>query len=87
MGNQELFDKYIKGLLSETEKSDFESRLNTDKTLSSEFKTYLFDVGLAASIGSATSLIIIGLYWSVVRKKQDTKVHKRKIIVTKNRTK
>ena len=44
MENQELFDKYIKGLLSETEKSDFESRLNTDKTLSSEFKTYLFVV-------------------------------------------
>ena len=44
MENQELFDKYIKGLLSEIEKSDFESRLNTDKTLSSEFKTYLFVV-------------------------------------------
>ena len=44
MENQELFDKYIKGLLSETEKSNFESRLNTDKTLSSEFKTYLFVV-------------------------------------------
>ena len=44
MENQELFDKYIKGLLSETEKSDFESRLNTYKTLSSEFKTYLFVV-------------------------------------------
>ena len=44
MENQELFDKYIKGLLLETEKSDFESRLNTDKTLSSEFKTYLFVV-------------------------------------------
>ena len=44
MENQELFDNYIKGLLSETEKSDFESRLNTDKTLSSEFKTYLFVV-------------------------------------------
>ena len=52
-----------------------------------KFKTYLFDVGLAASIGSATSLIIIGLYWNVVRKKQDAKVHKRKIIVTKNKTK
>ena len=44
MENQELFDKYIKGLLSETEKSDFESRLKTDKTLTSEFKTYLFVV-------------------------------------------
>ena len=58
-----------------------------EATYSFQFKTYLFDVGLAASIGSATSLIIIGLYWSVVRKKQDAKVHKRKIIVTKNKTK
>lgn len=44
MEKQELFDKYIHGLLSETDKSDFESRLNTDKTLSSEFETYLFVV-------------------------------------------
>ena len=44
MENQELFDKYIKGLLSETEKSEFENRLKTDETLTSEFKTYLFVV-------------------------------------------
>lgn len=44
MENQELFDKYIKGLLSESEKSDFESQLKNDKALTSEFKTYLFTV-------------------------------------------
>lgn len=44
MENQELFDKYIKGLLSEFEKSNFESRLMNDKVLTSEFKTYLFTV-------------------------------------------
>lgn len=44
MENQELFDKYIKGLLSKTEKSEFENRLKTDMTLTSEFKTYLFVV-------------------------------------------
>lgn len=44
MENQELFDKYIKGLLSEFEKTEFESRLMNDKALTSEFKTYLFTV-------------------------------------------
>lgn len=44
MENQELFDKYIKGLLSESEKTEFEGRLKNDKTLTSEFKTYLFTV-------------------------------------------
>ena len=44
MENQELFDKYIKGLLSEIEKSDFENRLKNDKAFASEFKTYLFVV-------------------------------------------
>lgn len=44
MENQELFDKYIKGLLSESEKTEFESRLKNDKALTSEFKTYLFTV-------------------------------------------
>lgn len=44
MENQELFDKYIKGLLSELEKTEFESRLMNDNALTSEFKTYLFTV-------------------------------------------
>lgn len=44
MKNQELFDKYLKGLLSESEKTEFESRLKNDKVLTSEFKTYLFIV-------------------------------------------
>lgn len=44
MENQELFDKYIKGLLSESEKTEFESRLMNDNALTSEFKTYLFVV-------------------------------------------
>lgn len=44
MENQELFDKYTKGVLSETDKSDFESRLKSDKAFDAEFKTYLFVV-------------------------------------------
>lgn len=44
MKNQDLFDKYIKGTLSAAEKTEFENQLKNDKTLSTEFKTYLFIV-------------------------------------------
>ena len=54
-----------------------------ETTYSFQFKTHLFDAGLAISIGSAASLIVIGLYWGVVRKKQDAIVPQRKIIVKK----
>jgi uncharacterized membrane protein YfhO len=54
-----------------------------ETTYSFQFKTHLFDAGLAISIGSAASLVVIGLYWGVVRKKQDAIVPQRKIIVKK----
>ena len=54
-------------------------------TYTFNFKTQYFDLGLVAAIGSAMSLIIIGVYWGVIRKKQDAKVIKRKIVVIRNK--
>lgn len=41
MGNIELFDKYLTGDFSSHEKKSFESRLNSDPDLLSEFRVYL----------------------------------------------
>ena len=54
-------------------------------TYTFNFKTQYFDLGLVAAIGSAMSLIIIGVYWGVIRKEQDAKVIKRKIVVIRNK--
>ena len=40
----ELFDKYISNQLSDSEKADFEARLNSDEKFASDFKVYLLTV-------------------------------------------
>lgn len=40
----ELFENYIKGTLSDSQKSEFEDRLKSDKDFASDFKLYLFTV-------------------------------------------
>lgn len=40
----ELFDKYIKGSLSDAQRSEFDQRLNSDADFASEFKVYLLTV-------------------------------------------
>lgn len=40
----ELFDKYIGNQLSDSEKADFEVRLNSDEKFASDFKVYLLTV-------------------------------------------
>lgn len=40
----ELFDKYISDQLSDSEKADFEARLNSDEKFASDFKVYLLTV-------------------------------------------
>jgi uncharacterized membrane protein YfhO len=54
-------------------------------TYTFNFRTQYFNLGLVAAIGSAMSLIVIGLYWGVIRKKQDEKTTNRKIVVIKNK--
>lgn len=54
-------------------------------TYTFNFRTQHFNLGLVAAIGSAMSLIVIGLYWGVIRKKQDEKTTTRKIVVIKNK--
>ena len=40
MDNIDLFDKYIKGELSEKERHEFDTRLKTDKDFASDFRVY-----------------------------------------------
>ena len=56
-----------------------------EATYTFNFKTYLFDAGLGISIASAMSLIIIGLYWGFVKKKQEKVQTSRKIKIIKNK--
>jgi hypothetical protein len=45
MDNQELFDRYIKGELTETERTDFDNRVKSDKSFAKEFRLHLLVVG------------------------------------------
>ena len=54
-------------------------------TYTFNFRTQYFNLGLVAAIGSAMSLIVVGLYWGVIRKKQDEKQPTRKLVVTRNK--
>lgn len=47
------------------------------------FRTQYFNLGLVISTLSGMTLIVIGVYWGVIRKKQDSKIHQRKIKVLK----
>ena len=58
-----------------------------ETTYTFNFKTYLFDAGLGISITSAMSLIVIGLYWGFVKKKQEKVQTSRKIKIIKNKAK
>lgn len=44
MGNIDLYDRYIKGQLSDAERSEFDARLKNDKVFESEFQLYLITV-------------------------------------------
>jgi hypothetical protein len=44
MDNQELFDRYIKGELTETERTDFDNRVKSDKSFAKEFRLHLLVV-------------------------------------------
>jgi hypothetical protein len=44
MDNQELFDRYINGELTEAERTDFDNRVKSDKDFAKDFRLHLFVV-------------------------------------------